>query len=159
MTEHAFDELPAIGPAAITLGVFDGVHCGHQDVLARLTARAEDAGRASLLVTFDPHPREVLDPETAPALLTTRDEKLALLGSTGIDYVAIVPFTAELARRTATEFVDEILHCAFVHTPRLGHRAVSRLHSRVGMPRACAISRRGQRSPVVRCRCRHAPAR
>jgi riboflavin kinase / FMN adenylyltransferase len=103
-------ELPASEAATVlTVGAFDGVHCGHQDVLARLTARAMESGRASLLVTFDPHPREVLDPETAPALLTTRDEKLALLESTGLDYVAIVPFTVELARRSATEFVDEVL--------------------------------------------------
>jgi riboflavin kinase / FMN adenylyltransferase len=98
-----------VDATVLTVGVFDGVHCGHQDVLGRLTARAVEAGRASVLVTFDPHPREVLNPETAPPLLTTRDEKLELLGSTGIDYVAVVPFTAELARRTATEFVDEIL--------------------------------------------------
>ena len=111
-----------VDATVLTVGVFDGVHCGHQDVLGRLTARAVDARRASLLVTFDPHPREVLDPETAPALLTTRDEKLALLGSTGIDYVAIVPFTADLARRTATEFVDDILIERFRMTELLvGH--------------------------------------
>lgn len=111
-----------VDATVLTVGVFDGVHCGHQDVLARLAARAMDAGRASLLVTFDPHPREVLDPATAPALLTTRDEKLTLLGATGIDYVAIVPFTADLARRTATEFVDEILIERFRMTELLvGH--------------------------------------
>src|SRR6188768_2866179 len=92
-------ELPAsVDSTVLTVGAFDGVHCGHQDVLARLTARASESGRASLLVTFDPHPREVIDPEGAPPLLTTREEKLALLESTGLDYVALVPFTAELAR-------------------------------------------------------------
>jgi riboflavin kinase/FMN adenylyltransferase len=103
-------ELPAdIDATVVTVGAFDGVHCGHQDVLGRLVRRGRELELASLLVTFDPHPREVLNPESAPALLTTRDEKLALLDSTGIDYVAIVPFTAELARRSATEFVDEML--------------------------------------------------
>jgi riboflavin kinase/FMN adenylyltransferase len=103
-------ELPAsVDATVLTVGAFDGVHCGHQDVLARLAARASESARASLLVTFDPHPREVLDPERAPALLTTREEKLALLEPTGLDYVAIVPFTAELARRSATEFVDDVL--------------------------------------------------
>jgi riboflavin kinase / FMN adenylyltransferase len=103
-------ELPTRADATVlTVGAFDGVHCGHQDVLARLTARARESGRASLLVTFDPHPREVLDPENAPQLLTTREEKLALLASTGVDYVAIVAFTAELARQSATEFVDDVL--------------------------------------------------
>jgi riboflavin kinase / FMN adenylyltransferase len=103
-------DLPeSVDATVLTVGAFDGVHCGHQDVLARLTARASELGHASLLVTFDPHPREVIDPETAPALLTTREEKLALLEPTGLDYVAIVPFTAELARRSATEFVDDVL--------------------------------------------------
>ena len=103
-------ELPAsVDATVLTVGAFDGVHCGHQDVLARLIARASESARASLLVTFDPHPREVLDPDRAPALLTTREEKLALLEPAGLDYVAIVPFTAELARRSATEFVDEVL--------------------------------------------------
>lgn len=107
-------ELPAdIDATVVTVGAFDGVHCGHQDVLGRLVHRAREWGHASLLVTFDPHPREVLNPESAPALLTTRDEKLDLLDSTGIDYVAVVPFTAELARRTATEFVDEVLLARF----------------------------------------------
>jgi riboflavin kinase / FMN adenylyltransferase len=106
--EHV--ELPSsVSGTVLTVGAFDGVHCGHQDVLARLTARAAESERASVLVTFDPHPREVLDPERAPALLTTRDEKLALLEATGLDYVAIVPFTAALARRSATEFVDDVL--------------------------------------------------
>jgi riboflavin kinase/FMN adenylyltransferase len=103
-------ELPAdVDATVVTVGTFDGVHCGHQDVLARLKARAAASGRVSLLVTFDPHPLEVLNPEAAPPLLTTRDEKLALLERSGIDTVAIVPFTAQLAQRSATEFVDEAL--------------------------------------------------
>ena len=73
-------ELPSSADAAVvTVGTFDGVHCGHRDVLARLTRRAADTRRASLLVTFEPHPLEVLSPDAAPALLTTREEKLDLL--------------------------------------------------------------------------------
>jgi riboflavin kinase/FMN adenylyltransferase len=103
-------ELPAsVESTVVTVGTFDGVHCGHRDVLARLTARAGESGRASLLVTFEPHPLEVLNPDAAPALLTTRDEKLALLEPLGLDYVGIVSFTAEFAKRSATEFVDDVL--------------------------------------------------
>ena len=103
-------ELPAnVDATVITVGTFDGVHCGHRDVLARLTARAAATGRTSLLVTFEPHPLEVLNPEAAPPLLTTREEKLDLLETTGLDFVAIVPFTAELARQSATRFVDDVL--------------------------------------------------
>ena len=116
-------ELPAgTGATVVTVGTFDGVHCGHRDVLARLTARATDGGLASLLVTFEPHPLEVLNPGAAPALLTTRDEKLELLESTGIDFVAIIPFTPEFARRSATEFVDDVLIGRFGMTALLvGH--------------------------------------
>ena len=104
------EQLPAsVGATVVTVGTFDGVHCGHRDVLARLTTRAAETRQASVLVTFEPHPLEVLSPEAAPALLTTREEKLDLLEPTGLDYVAIVPFTPEFARRSATEFVDDVL--------------------------------------------------
>jgi riboflavin kinase/FMN adenylyltransferase len=103
-------ELPATADATVvTVGTFDGVHCGHRDVLARLTGRASEIGHASVLVTFEPHPVEVLNPDAAPPLLTTREEKLDLLEPTGLDYVAIVPFTPEFARRSATEFVNDVL--------------------------------------------------
>ena len=103
-------ELPASADAtAVTVGTFDGVHRGHQDVLARLVARASAAGLPSLLVTFEPHPLEVLNPAAAPALLTTRDEKLAALEATGLDYLAILTFDKALAALPAEEFVDRIL--------------------------------------------------
>src|SRR5829696_5827346 len=108
--EPGSSELPSnIEGTVATVGTFDGVHCGHQDVLGRLKRRAAASGRPSLLVTFEPHPLEVLNPEAAPALLTTRDEKLALLEQSALDIVAIVQFTAELAQRSATEFVEEVL--------------------------------------------------
>jgi len=103
------EQLSDVEATVVTVGTFDGVHCGHQDVLARLRTRASAPRRASLLVTFDPHPLEVLNPESAPALLTTREEKLALLERSELDVVAIVPFTADLAQRSASEFVDEVL--------------------------------------------------
>jgi riboflavin kinase/FMN adenylyltransferase len=103
-------ELPAdVGATVVTVGTFDGVHCGHRDVISRLVARARASHRASLLVTFEPHPLEIINPRAAPGLLTTRDEKLSLLGETALDWVAIVPFTPELAQLPAAEFVDSIL--------------------------------------------------
>ncbi len=93
----------------VTVGTFDGVHRGHLDVLVRLAARAQEAALPSLLVTFEPHPLEIVRPEAAPLLLTTRQEKLSALSGTGLDFIAIVPFTPEFARRSAEEFVDEIL--------------------------------------------------
>jgi len=103
-------ELPAeVGATVVTVGTFDGVHCGHRDVIARLVSRARTSSRATLLVTFEPHPLEIINPTAAPGLLTTRDEKLSLLAKTALDWVAIVPFTPELAQLPAAEFVDSIL--------------------------------------------------
>ena len=97
---------PHVRGTVVTVGTFDGVHLGHADVLAHLTARARAAGLPSLLVTFEPHPLEVLKPLAAPLLLTTHDEKLAALASTGLDYVVIVPFTRAFSRLSAEQFVD-----------------------------------------------------
>ena len=99
--------------AVLTVGTFDGVHRGHQNVLARLTDRAAATGLASLLVTFDPHPLEVVQPVTAPQLLTVGDEKVEVLAATGLHYVAVLPFTKTLASYGARPFVEEILRRRF----------------------------------------------
>ena len=105
-----------------TVGTFDGVHRGHLDVLTKLAERARITQRTSLLLTFDPHPLELLRPDRAPRLLTTRGEKLAAVQRTGIDCVAILPFTRELAEHSAEEFVDRILRDRFRMTALLiGH--------------------------------------
>lgn len=102
--------LPPDTPGTVlTVGTFDGVHRGHRDVLERLTARAREVGLPSVLVTFEPHPLEVVNPAAAPPLLTLWPEKLEVLAETGIDYVAIVPFTHTLREYTAEQFVDLLL--------------------------------------------------
>jgi riboflavin kinase/FMN adenylyltransferase len=95
--------------AAITVGTFDGVHRGHQDVIARLVRLAGQRGLTPVVVTFDPHPLEIVNPAAAPPLLTTRDEKLAALARTGIAVVVVLPFTPALAALGAEAFVDDIL--------------------------------------------------
>lgn len=110
------------GGAVVTVGTFDGMHRGHVDVLRRLTARSADTGRPALLVTFDLHPLEVVNPTAAPPLLTLHDEKLELLAQIGVPYVAVLPFTPELATYEADRFVDEILRDKFAMTELLvGH--------------------------------------
>jgi riboflavin kinase/FMN adenylyltransferase len=107
---------------AVTIGTFDGVHLGHQDVLRRLVQRASALGIPSLLVTFDPHPLEVVNPSAAPPLLAVGDEKLELLAESGVDYVAVVPFTRALAAYDPERFVDEILLQRFrMHDLLIGH--------------------------------------
>jgi len=95
--------------AAITVGTFDGVHRGHQDVVARLVRLAKARALTSIVVTFDPHPLDVVNPSAAPPLLTTRAEKLEALERTGVDVAVVLPFTAEMAAMSAERFVDEIL--------------------------------------------------
>jgi riboflavin kinase/FMN adenylyltransferase len=102
-----------VSETVVTVGTFDGVHRGHVDVLRRLAQRGRDSGRASLLVTFQSHPLEVLNPDAAPLLLTSLDEKLVLVAATGIDYVAVVPFTRALADHSAEQFVDLVLRERF----------------------------------------------
>jgi len=93
----------------VTVGTFDGVHRGHQDVLAQLVQRARASGRPALVVTFDPHPLDVVNPAAAPPMLTTRDEKLERLAMAGVDQVVVVPFTPAFAVMEAEAFVDDIL--------------------------------------------------
>jgi riboflavin kinase/FMN adenylyltransferase len=106
----------------VTVGSFDGVHRGHQVVLRQLAARARELGVHSLLVLFDPHPLEVVNPAAAPLLLTVGDEKLEVLAESGIDFVAVLPFTPQLAAFSAERFVDEILLGRFrMHDLLMGH--------------------------------------
>lgn len=100
---------PDVFGTVVTVGTFDGVHRGHLDVLARIRARAKILDLRSLLVTFDPHPLEIVNPSAAPRLLTVGREKLEVLAESGIDFVAIMPFTDALASYSAEQFVELVL--------------------------------------------------
>lgn len=99
--------------AVVTVGTFDGMHRGHQDVLARLVARAADVGLPSVVVTFEPHPLEIVNPAAAPQLLTLHEEKLEHFAASGVSYVALVPFTPTLASFEADVFVDHVLRSRY----------------------------------------------
>jgi riboflavin kinase / FMN adenylyltransferase len=110
VTWHADDiGLPLGDGAVVTVGTFDGVHRGHQDVLATLVRHAQTQGLPSVVITFDPHPLEVVNPAAAPPLLTLTHEKLAMFVQTGVSYVAVLPFTPLLAALEAEQFVDDVL--------------------------------------------------
>lgn len=93
---------------ALTVGSFDGVHRGHQAVLAELARRARAASLGSVVLTFEPHPLEVVNPSAAPRLLTLTDEKRELLAAT-VERVEFLPFTQALAELDAEQFTREVL--------------------------------------------------
>lgn len=93
----------------VTVGTFDGVHQGHHAVLLEIVERARAAGRKSVLVTFEPHPLEVVNPQAAPLLLTTSSERREFLAQTGLDYVVFLRFDRELAEYSPERFVREVL--------------------------------------------------
>ncbi len=110
---HDGDGLPGLpqlaGGCVATVGTFDGVHLGHRDILRRLRERADAARIPALLVTFRPHPLDVVNPSAAPMLLSPGDEQLDALADSGPLVVVVLPFTLELARLSAESFVVDVL--------------------------------------------------
>jgi riboflavin kinase/FMN adenylyltransferase len=107
-----FDEAKVIRNPVVTTGSFDGVHLGHKTILNRLRMLAEKNNGESVLITFHPHPRIVLYPDTAGKdlkLINSQEEKLELLRKAGLDNIIIVEFTREFARTTSEQFVKEYL--------------------------------------------------
>ena len=103
----------------LTVGTFDGVHLGHRKIIARLHDLAKAINGESVIFTFDPHPRKIVDPsETNLRLLTTLDEKIELFEQSGIDHLIIYPFTPEFAQLTYEQFVEQIL-VGQIHTKSL----------------------------------------
>jgi riboflavin kinase/FMN adenylyltransferase len=111
MTEVSFGFPPAgfLGASYLTMGTFDGVHRGHQALLKPLIAGARQADATSVLVTYEPHPRCVLDPDHCPANLTTLEEKTWLLDQLGLDHVVVIPFTPQIAALSPAAFMQRLL--------------------------------------------------
>ncbi|MGA7912270.1 MAG: riboflavin biosynthesis protein RibF [Candidatus Dormiibacterota bacterium] len=97
-----------IGAVALTVGSFDGVHRGHLDVIQHTVHAAREAGAEPALITFEPHPRCVLDPANCPQSITTLHEKLALLEAAGIGHAIVLRFDRELASLSPQEFVERL---------------------------------------------------
>lgn len=118
------------GRSVVTIGVFDGVHRGHQQIIRHTVRLARRAGFASVVVTFDPHPSEVVRPGSHPAILTPSARKAELIEELGVDVLCVIPFTLEFSRLSAETFVHDVLvehlHAAIVvvgENFRFGHRA------------------------------------
>jgi riboflavin kinase / FMN adenylyltransferase len=128
---RSLDQIPAdFGPTVASIGNFDGVHRGHQWLLAEIQNSAKELGARSVAVTFDPHPSRVLRPEGAARLITPMPERLELLQASGIDAVLVLPFTGELCKIPGRAFVTAVLrdglHAIEVHEGdnfRFGHKA------------------------------------
>jgi riboflavin kinase/FMN adenylyltransferase len=96
-------------PTVITIGIFDGVHIGHKKILALVRKRAKELNVASCIVTFDPHPAEVLHPDRRVPLLVSTEHKLKLLAEEGIDYAVLIHFSERFAQYTGPAFVKSVL--------------------------------------------------
>ncbi|MEL7375855.1 MAG: bifunctional riboflavin kinase/FAD synthetase [Bacteroidota bacterium] len=106
----SLDNLPRIPKAVITIGSFDGLHRGHQQLLERIVKLAHHHDGESMLVTFDPHPRHILQPDSGePKLLNTTAEKVELLSKIGIDHILVATFTREFSQLTAESYIRDFL--------------------------------------------------
>src|SRR3954451_7562032 len=118
------------GRSVVTVGVFDGVHRGHQQLIERAVERGRERGLPAVVVTFDPHPAEVVRPGSHPARLTSLGRRADLVAEFGVEAFCVLPFTVELSRTPPPEFAHEVLverlHAADVvvgRNFRFGHRA------------------------------------
>jgi riboflavin kinase/FMN adenylyltransferase len=100
--------LPILRNPIVTLGTYDGVHIGHRSILTKLISKAKETGKDSMLITFDPHPRQALGLGEI-SLLSALDEKIELLSETGLDYLLILPFTKEFSTQGANDFITNVL--------------------------------------------------
>jgi riboflavin kinase/FMN adenylyltransferase len=119
-----------IAASVVTIGFFDGVHLGHQEVMRRTVRAARERGVPSVAITFDRHPREILTPGREPRLLTTVERKAALIAQQGMDVLLVLAFTQEFSKWPAASFVDRVLvegiravHVVVGGNFTFGHRA------------------------------------
>lgn len=106
---YGFEHLPHFDHPAVTVGSYDGVHLGHRALIERLVGEARVAGGESIVMTFEPHPRIALGRAEGLRLLTTLDEKIALLEGLGVDNLIVIPFDRTFSALTGREFVDRYL--------------------------------------------------
>lgn len=107
---HGTENANITRPTVLTLGVFDGLHLGHQEIMRKVVERAKAVESVATAITFDPHPRAVLHPDSAPPMLQTLDQRLANLEVLGIEQTIVIPFTREFAGQPAENFLADIIH-------------------------------------------------
>jgi riboflavin kinase / FMN adenylyltransferase len=113
IVHYGLEEAIDIERSVVTTGTFDGVHIGHQVIIKRINQLAREVDGASVLITFHPHPRKVLYPDTLGKeikMINTQREKIAMLETTGLDHLVIMPFTKAFAHTSSESFIRDILH-------------------------------------------------
>lgn len=110
-----------LAPAALTIGSFDGLHLAHREIIRRLSERAAERGLTRALITFEPHPRCVLDPENCPQNITALEEKLRLLEEMGVEHAIVLLFNRDLAGLSAADFMGRLLAAMELRLLVTGH--------------------------------------
>ena len=110
--------------SVLTIGTFDGVHRGHQAVLEEIAGRARRSGRRSVLVTFEPHPLEIVNPAAAPPLLTLAEERREILAQSELDLVVFLPFTRTLSQYTPRQFIELLRERYGMEELVIGHPSI-----------------------------------
>ncbi|MBX7227202.1 MAG: bifunctional riboflavin kinase/FAD synthetase [Chitinophagales bacterium] len=106
---HDINDIPKFQDTVLTIGTYDGVHFGHQQILRRVIETAKTLGSKSILMTFHPHPRLVLQPNHPVKLITTFEEKMEILADYDLDYVVAIPFSTEFAAMDADAYIKDII--------------------------------------------------
>jgi len=121
---YSLDHLPVIPRPVVTVGSFDGVHVGHRVIIDRLNVLASEVAGSSVLISFHPHPRKVLYPDTAGKdlnMINSQAEKIRLMEDTGLDHLIIIKFTLDFARISSESFVrDQLVNRLHAHTIVVG---------------------------------------
>ena len=119
---RSIESLPNFRKAVITIGTFDGVHLGHQKIISALVQEAKAAGGESIIITFDPHPRKIINATEHLQLINTLQEKIDLLQDKGVDHLVIVPFTTAFSEQEADAYIQDFLVNLFhPHTIIIGY--------------------------------------
>ena len=121
MTDLSFGLPPNVTGTVVTIGTFDGVHKGHRGVLSEISSRARPPGLASLLVTFEPHPMEIVNPQAAPPLLTLAEERREILAQCDLDYAVFLKFTASMSQQSPKEFISYLIEKFSMKELVMGH--------------------------------------
>lgn len=119
---YSIENLPAFRDPVLTIGSFDGVHAGHKAILRNVVAESERVGGESIVITFEPHPRKIIQPDKPLGLLTSLEDKIKKIKDQGIDHIVVVPFSRDFSLMDSRTYVEHFLNDTFKpHTIIIGY--------------------------------------